>query len=75
MKRSEMVDELVTHLESLRGMRMDVPDFSEALVTLVLDRVEELGMLPPKIKVSRPTKWGSGHKFVNEWEPEDVEMV
>lgn len=64
MKRSEMINELVLAIDDTDRMTRKVLSRKD-IVEAVLDRVEELGMLPPK---SEDKGMGPTHS----WEPECV---
>jgi len=79
MKKSEMIEEIITSLELMRGVHNGYYVYPEddLIAKAILDKLEKLGMLPPQIDNTHALPSG-GYlgldaaltKGLREWEPE-----
>ena len=72
MKRSEVINHIVNVLR-LTGNHYCDDGRDEQDAGRILERLEAIEMLPPKIEVWNPDypEFGISTKYVNIWEPED----
>jgi hypothetical protein len=72
MKRSEVINHIVNVLR-LTGNHYCDDGRDEQDAGRILERLEAIEMLPPKVEVWNPDypEFGISTKYVNIWEPED----
>ena len=72
MKRSEILDIIEAELYMVQNIKGNNQEFLKSIAIGIIDRIEEVGMLPPNIDGDRYYHcYECGGDSVFRWEPED----